>query len=351
MNLGLVFLTGLTTGGLSCLAMQGGLLAGIIVNQKQVELKDAHSTTQRAPFPDWVPVGLFLGTKLITHIIFGFLLGALGSVLTLSLPVQLLFQTLTALFMLATAANLLELHPIFRFVALQPPKFLQRIIRTTGKSSTLFAPALLGVLTIFIPCGVTQAMEVNALASGNAVQGALILGAFVLGTFPLFATIGLATSRFTDAWRTRFLRFAAVALVVMGLWGINGVLVVLGSPISLQKVGAVMSEFGSPPGSSAAGTNDPSGNIVDGVQKVTLTISNSGYSPRSFTVKAGIPVELTLVTNNSYSCANAFTLRDFGIRTMMKATDQQTFTFTPTQPGNYTYTCTMGMYTGTMRVQ
>ena len=37
MNLLLIFLTGLTTGGLSCLAMQGGLLASVIANQKDQE--------------------------------------------------------------------------------------------------------------------------------------------------------------------------------------------------------------------------------------------------------------------------------------------------------------------------
>ena len=37
MNLLIIFLTGLTTGGLSCLAMQGGLLAGVIANQKEQE--------------------------------------------------------------------------------------------------------------------------------------------------------------------------------------------------------------------------------------------------------------------------------------------------------------------------
>lgn len=37
MNLLLIFLTGLTTGGLSCLAMQGGLLASVIANQKEEE--------------------------------------------------------------------------------------------------------------------------------------------------------------------------------------------------------------------------------------------------------------------------------------------------------------------------
>jgi len=355
LNLWLIFLTGLTTGGISCLAMQGGLLAGIIANQKKQDLHtqakaQAEEAQTPSDLPDWMPVALFLGTKLIVHIAFGFLLGALGSVLSLSQPVQLLFQFLAALFMLATAANLLNLHPVFRYVVFQPPKCMQRWVRRSGKSSALFSPAILGFMTIFIPCGVTQAMEVLAITSGNPVQGALIMAAFVLGTIPVFAAIGIATSRFSDSWRTRFLRFAAVALIIMGVWGLNGVAVVLGSPVTLQKVGAGLAELGQPP-SFTPESNGANVNIENGVQKVVITVGNSGYSPRTFTVKAGQPVELTLVSNESSSCANAFTLREFGIKIMLKATDRQSFTFTPEKPGKYTYTCSMGMYTGEMKVE
>jgi len=37
MNLFLIFITGLTTGGIACAAMQGGLLASVIANQKDQE--------------------------------------------------------------------------------------------------------------------------------------------------------------------------------------------------------------------------------------------------------------------------------------------------------------------------
>ena len=37
MNLWVAFITGLTTGGVSCAAMQGGLLAGLIANQKALD--------------------------------------------------------------------------------------------------------------------------------------------------------------------------------------------------------------------------------------------------------------------------------------------------------------------------
>lgn len=44
MELGLVFLTGLTTGGLSCLAVQGGLLASSVAQQTEQALQKQNAT-------------------------------------------------------------------------------------------------------------------------------------------------------------------------------------------------------------------------------------------------------------------------------------------------------------------
>jgi plastocyanin domain-containing protein len=91
-------------------------------------------------------------------------------------------------------------------------------------------------------------------------------------------------------------------------------------------------------------------NVIAGVQKVEIQAVNAGYQPRYFKVKAGQPVELTVSTNETHSCAAAFTFKAFKIATFLGPTDSKTFTFTPTQKGKYTYACSMGMYTGTMEV-
>lgn len=349
MNLWVIFLTGLTTGGLSCLAMQGGLLTSIIANQKEEE---HHKTSKKLSLKtfddlDWMPVGMFLLAKLVAHVILGFLLGALGSTLSLSLEVRLFFQVFTALFMFATAMNLLNVHPIFRYLTFQPPKFIQKIIRNSTKSKALFAPALLGVLTVFIPCGVTQAMEVLAINIGSPISGALIMFAFVLGTSPLFALIGVATAKLSEGWHEKFMKFAALALIGMTIYGINGVMIVTGSPLTIDKIIRPITYFFSDERFSNSGSKLA---ITDGVQKVTIEALSAGYSPRRVTVSVNVPVELTISTNNTYSCASAFVFREFGISTFLEPTDSKTFTFTPTKKGKFTYTCSMGMYTGVMEV-
>jgi uncharacterized protein len=369
MNLWLIFLTGLTTGGLSCLAVQGGLLTSVIANQKDSEIEDLETKAQklkakkRAQYLakiqgqsrlskldslDWMPVTMFLVAKLISHTILGFFLGFLGEKLSLSLGVRLSFQFFTAIFMFATAMNLLNVHPIFRFVLIQPPKFIQRMVRGSSKSKALFAPAFLGFITIFIPCGVTQAMEVLAINTASPIQGALIMFAFVLGTSPLFGVIGVATAKFSEAWHKYFTKIASYLLIAMAIYSINGVLLVLDSPLTLQSITRPITYFFSEDRFEKA--NLALTPVVNGVQKVTIEAQNSGYSPTYIAVKSGIPVELTITTNDVYSCASAFIFKEFGISTFLKSTDSQTFKFTPTKKGRFTYSCSMGMYTGVMEV-
>src|SRR3989344_3924431 len=117
----------------------------------------------------------FLVTKLITYTVLGVLLGWMGSKVQLNLTGQAVLQM---------AGALLDAHPFFRHFVIQPPRFLTRWIRGQSKSGELFAPAILGAATVFIPCGTTQAMMALAVGTGNPVWGAAVMAAFVIGTRP-----------------------------------------------------------------------------------------------------------------------------------------------------------------------
>ena len=154
MNLWVIFLTGLTVGGLTCLAVQGGLLASVITSREEEEIKKG--VNRKKPL---YPTLAFLLAKLIAYTVLGFFLGAFGGAIGINQSVQIIMQFIAGMYMIAVALNLLQIHPIFRYVIIQPPRFLTRLVRNQSKSRELFAPAFLGAMTIFIPCGTTVAIQ------------------------------------------------------------------------------------------------------------------------------------------------------------------------------------------------
>lgn len=326
----LAFLTGLTTGGISCLAVQGGLLASAVAEKKN----------------NFSPVAVFVVFKLFAYTLLGFLLGLLGSALTLSPKVLGYVQIAAGLFMIATALRMIDAHPIFRYVVIQPPRWAFRIMKNTSRSAVtlpagrqVFAPALLGFLTILLPCGVTQATMAVAVASGNPVAGAVIMFAFILGTSPVFFVLGATVIELLQ--KKAFSYAAAVIVAVFAVLSVNGGLGLTGSPYTLQNYWrAATGEF----------TAESTAATTGGVQDVTITVKNNGYTASATTIKRGTPVRLTLTTDNTQGCIRAFTIPDLGISKVLPVTGTEVIEFTPKKTGRLAYSCSMGMYTGAFEV-
>ena len=214
-SLWLFFLTGLTAGGLSCLAVQGGLLATTIAQrEKALEVEtgtDGHVA----------PIILFLGAKIAAYTFLGVLLGALGSMVQISPQAKGVLSILLGLFMIAIVLQILDVHPVFRHFAFQPPKRLQRLVRGHSKRDDAMAPLALGALTVFIPCAVTQAVMLTAVASGSPLRGGLMMFAFTLGTAPVFAVLGYLATRLSGAFHQTFMRLAAVSIALIALLSIQ----------------------------------------------------------------------------------------------------------------------------------
>lgn len=343
MNLLPIFLTGLFTGGLSCLAVQGGLLAATIAQREEEKLKE------KAKGGNALPILSFLGAKLIAYTLLGFLLGWFGSLFKLSVSTQVILQFAVAIFMLGTALNILNVHPIFRYFVIQPPRFLTRIVRKQSKSGDMFAPALLGAFTVFIPCGTTQAMMALAIASGNPFAGAAVLFAFVLGTSPVFFLLGYFAAKLGDALHQKFMRFAAYAIILLAVFNINNALALSGNNFTLENIGkgfwcTLSFCDASPTFAQATGA-------AGAVKEANITIESSGYNPDNLTVKAGSQVTLNLKNNGGGGCTQAFTIPSLNIQKIVPIGSSDKLTFTaPSQPGQLAFMCSMGMYRGVINV-
>ena len=357
-SLGLIFLTGLTAGGLSCVAVQGGLLATTIARREQLLLEEQSQATGHA-----TPILLFLGAKLVAYTLLGALLGLFGSWISLSPTMRGWLQIFIGLFMLGMALQMLDVHPIFRYLVIQPPKKIQRFIRQSSKEDDALTPLFLGALTVFIPCGVTQAMQLLALGSGSATQGALIMFAFVLGTSPIFYLLGLATARLSSAWEGTFMQAAAIAIILMALYSmlagsrLLGYQIGLGNPIemadssdsNIQATPIPILDDGAAQMTGIAASNLPPIN-ADGYQDVKIAALNSGYEPTQLQLRAGVPARLTLVTNETYSCSRAFVIPALGVERVLAETGNETIELMPQEIGSIPFTCSMGMYSGVIEV-
>lgn len=345
MDLWLIFLTGLTVGGVGCIAVQGGLLASVIASREEADLESGNRRKHNL----W-PTLSFLIAKLIAYIALGFALGAFGKSLEISDNVRTWMQLLAGLYMVAVALNLLNVHPIFRYVMIQPPKFLARIVRNQSKSKDFFAPTFLGLMTIFIPCGTTIAMEALAISSGSPIAGAAILGAFVLGTSPLFFLLGYLTTALGDAFRSKFLKLAAVLVIYLGLTSVNGSLTAFGSPVTVGTVIEAIPIQINLDGGAEEVVADENVRIEAGVQNVDIQVLPNRYTPNRVKVSSKKPVKMNLTTTGGYGCTSAFTIPSLGVRQRLPRSGTTAVELGTLKPGKITWTCSMGMYSGVLEV-
>jgi sulfite exporter TauE/SafE len=347
-NLMVAFVTGLTTGGLSCLAVQGGLLASSLAYQiEQDYLEQSAQSTKRSKKGQAtvmrsnaaVPILLFLAAKIVSYTLLGALLGWLGSFLALSPVTRALLMIAIGIFMVGNALRMFNVHPIFRYFSIEPPKFITRYIRRTAKGTDTVTPLFLGFLTVFIPCGVTQAMMATALGTGSALMGAALMLAFTLGTSPVFFIVAYLTTELGARLEKFFMRFVAVVVLILGLVTLDGGLNLMGSPYSFTNFARGLTTSAS---DSRMPASAPSADL-------TLNVENDGYFPQTLKATADQTVVLSLVTDKTYSCSRDFVIPDLNFYQLLPDTGTVQVNI-PAQPAGTKmfFTCSMGMYTGTI---
>jgi uncharacterized protein len=345
-NLVAVLITGLFAGGISCAAVQGGLLAGLITRQQAAREQDPSGLAGNESRPwrtklgdDLAPVGGFLGGKLAAYTVLGALLGALGAVVQLSPAARTWLQIVAGLLIITFGLAQLGV-PGFRRIVVEPPASWTRLVRSRARSRAALAPTLLGVATVLLPCGVTLSVEALALASGSAWRGAAIMAVFVAGTSPLFAILGYAARKAATLWRGRLVAATGIAVVAMGLYTLNGGLELAGSRFAASRIAESL---------SGTATADPNATTVaDGHQDVVITASASGYSPRNAKITAGIPTTLIVRSAGAAGCVRGFTIDD-NLTVLPESGDTRIDLGSP-KPGTLRYACSMGMYTGVITV-
>lgn len=218
---------------------------------------------------------------------------------------------------------------------LLPKKAVRKVASATATLRQR-GPFRLGLVNGLMPCGPLQAMQVYAVATGNAAVGALSLFAFCLGTVPLMFVAGSVITALKARWRHGLMRIGGAMLVVFGLVAAGNGATLLGVNVSLPA------QHGSDEVVAATG--------ADGIQRATVEVDYGVY--QDVRLKAGVPAELTfhVPEGNLIGCNSSLAIPAFGIQTDL-ATGDTVVSFTPDQAGAYPYACWMGMIKATITVE
>jgi sulfite exporter TauE/SafE len=348
------FITGLTAGGLSCFAVQGGLLSGSFARQMEtLPIKKGTNKTNQSTITNKsmvLSVLLFLAAKLFAYTLLGLGLGWLGSIFYLSPMLKGMLQIGIGIFLVGNALRMFNIHPIFRFFSFEPPSQFTRFIRKISRGNDRYStPLFLGALTILIPCGVTQSAMAVAMGTGSPWLGAAVMFTFILGTSPTFFGVTVLATGLAKVFQKYFYPIVAVIVLGLGLYTVDGGLNLVGSPLSSS---AIVASLASGP-QSDAGQNAQGPAASSATSNVVMVAAaNSGYSPARTTASAGKPIQLILTTKDTYSCSRSFVIPSLGIQKLLPATGQTVIDLPAQAAGtSLRFTCSMGMYNGVILFQ
>lgn len=346
MGYGMLFIIGLIT-SVHCVAMCGG------INLSQTLHKGTQDIS-KVMFKNTLAYNI---GRVVSYTVIGGILGAVGSLtgiggnLQTSTFLQGILKLLAGMIMVIMGVNMLGLFPAVRKLKFRIP-FLGKKIASKGRKTFLGkkiaakgrTPFVVGLCNGFMPCGPLQSMQIIALASGNAFAGALSMFCFSIGTVPLMLGFGTFISMLGKRFTRQVLRVGGILVVVMGLSMMSqgNALVGFENVFTTGTGGQILNVV--------KGGNTDIAVEKDGTQYVSSTLQSGKYP--DITVKAGEPVEWTIEASKEdiNGCNYKAILQDFGVEQVFEE-GENVIEFTPTEAGTYTYSCWMGMITGTIYVE
>lgn len=336
---GVVFIMGLVAAVSSCIAVTGGLLVAVSAANNQ-----AHPNI--SGWQKFKPHIYFNLGRVLGYTLLGAAVGALGSLLSFSTFINGLIIIIASAAMIVLGLKLLNFLPWFSNLHIRPPKFIAHKLYNATGSPKPWAPFMLGVATFFLPCGFTQALQLYVLTRGEALVGGLTMLIFSLGTLPALVGLGAIISFVKGRWQYAVTVMAGAMVVTLGFinFGYGANLTGLSSKIAQGKENLKIL-------SSQRGLeiNDPNVVVENGVQVVKMEVVARGYSPNSFTIRAGLPVRWEIDGVNTYGCQSILQFPALDLTTYVKP-GKNIIEFTPQGQGLLPFHCAMGMYTGSFTV-
>jgi sulfite exporter TauE/SafE/plastocyanin domain-containing protein/copper chaperone CopZ len=317
-----LFVVGVLT-SLHCVGMCGGIM-----------LSQSLSKESKNKFEAIQPALLYNIGRVISYTLLGGIIGALGSVFSLSIVAKSAMQIIAGVFMILMGFNMAGFST-FRKFHIKLPFSACKVKNKSG------SPFIVGLLNGLMPCGPLQTMQLFALGTGSATKGALAMLVFSIGTVPLMLTFGALSGLLSKGYTKKILKFSGVLIIVLGLIMGNRGLALAG--ININPMTALASDSG---GSSSAYVAKAT--LQDGIQIINMTADNNGYTPNAFYVQKGIPVRWIVDGKEMNSCNNAIVARELNLEWKLKK-GENIREFTPGDK-DINFSCWMGMIRGVIKV-
>lgn len=309
-----IFLIGVLT-SVHCIAMCGG------INISQCALGES----------SYIPSLKYNFGRVVSYTIIGAVVGAIGSVFSLSGTSKALLMSFAGIFMIIMGLNMMDIFPFLRKFNLRVPKFISDKVHEKKKNAT---PFYVGILNGLMPCGPLQAMQLYALSTGSAFQGALSMFLFSVGTFPLMFGLGVMSSMLNKKFKKNMILVSSVLVVILGV-------LMFQNSTSFYNAKQVVDNTDSSKISSTL--------MEDGKQIIETDVWPSSYE--SIVVQKDIPVKwiMNVEEENLNGCNNEIIIPEYDIDIKLKA-GENIVEFTPTETGTFKYSCWMGMIRSTITV-
>jgi len=321
-----LFIVGVLT-SIHCVGMCGGVM-----------LSQSISKDSKSKFDSIKPAILYNAGRVLSYTLIGGIVGALGSVLSLSISAKAGLQIFAGVFMVIMGLNMSGFG-LFRKLNLKLPWSACSVKK---KPKT---PFLVGVLNGLMPCGPLQTMQLYALGTGSAFKGALSMLLFSLGTVPLMLTFGALSGLLSKGYTKTLLKFSGILVVVLGiLMGTRG-LTLAGVTIPTPSTLAA-SLSGNKTLTSSSPAAKPA--IENGVQIIKMTADGAGYTPNGLYVQKNMPVKWIIDGKALNSCNGQIIVPSLNIQKTLQS-GENIIKFTP-KDKDISFSCGMGMIRGVIKV-
>jgi plastocyanin domain-containing protein/sulfite exporter TauE/SafE len=322
-----LFLVGMLT-SIHCVGMCGGIMLTQSVGKENKNKLQAI-----------MPAILYNAGRITSYTIIGGIVGALGSVFALSLNVKAGLQIFAGIFMVMMGLNMAGFS-LFRKFNIKLP-WSSCSIKKKPKT-----PYLVGLLNGLMPCGPLQTMQLYALGTGSALNGALSMFLFSLGTVPLMLLFGAISGFLSKGYTKQLLKFSGFLVIVLGIIMGNRGLSLAG--VGVPNLNTITQTLTSGTSAQAAGGNIGKATIENGVQVIRMTADNNGYTPNAFYVQKNMPVKWIVTGSQLNSCNNAIAVASLNIQKTLKS-GENIIEFTPGDK-DINFSCWMGMIRGVIKV-